>query len=465
MAEVEVTSVQTEISDFSGNRWAGDFHRLRLRLFALLICADAALMAVAFLAANFLRFGRPLESYGITTFALLWPIYLGIGLNSGAYSLAALQRPRRSAAIAAQALLFATAIATFLFFSLKIGDDFSRLVFGVGSLASLLFIVGGRVKFGKLIGARYDWTFRREVLLVDGVEAVQSGTVIVVDAEKEGLRPATDDPAMLERLARTLDRCERVILACPPERREAWSRMLTGANVDVEILAPELDQIGALDLRRYGQGTTLLIGCGPLGLRQRAFKRALDISVSMGALLVLLPLLICIAIAIRLDSPGPVLFRQMRVGRGNRLFQVLKFRTMHRQTSDPDGKCSTEREDPRVTRLGKLLRRTSLDELPQLVNVLKGEMSIVGPRPHALGSTAENDSFWAIDDRYWDRHAIKPGMTGSAQIRGFRGATVTRVDLTNRLHADLEYLDGWSIGRDLAIILGTIRVMVHKNAF
>jgi polysaccharide biosynthesis protein PslA len=92
-------------------------------------------------------------------------------------------------------------------------------------------------------------------------------------------------------------------------------------------------------------------------------------------------------------------------------------------------------------------------------------MSIVGPRPHALGSTAEDDAFWSIEERYWDRHAIKPGLTGLAQVRGFRGATVRRADLSDRLKADLEYLDGWTLGRDLAIVFRTLGVMVHRNAY
>lgn len=443
----------------------GDFQRLRLRLYLLMICADAALMAAAFLLANLLRFGRPLELYGLTTFALLWPIYFGIGLNAGAYSIEALASPRRSVAMAVKALLFAIAIATSLFFSLKIGEDFSRLVFGIGALGALMFVAAGRARIGQAIGRRCGWTFRKEVLLVDGVVAIPCGSEIVVDARREALEPAIDDPVMLDRLGRILDRCERVILACPPERRQSWSRMLAGANVDVEILAPELERIGALGLRRHGGRATLLVGCGPLGLSQRALKRAFDVAVSTGALLLLFPLLGAVAIAIRLESPGPILFRQARMGRGNRLFDVLKFRTMRSEAADRDGSRSASRDDDRITRIGRFLRRTSLDELPQLFNVLKGEMSVVGPRPHALGSTAENDSFWRIDERYWDRHAIKPGMTGLAQVRGFRGATATRSDLTNRLKADLEYLDGWNIGRDVAIIARTIRVMVHDNAY
>jgi lipopolysaccharide/colanic/teichoic acid biosynthesis glycosyltransferase len=126
---------------------------------------------------------------------------------------------------------------------------------------------------------------------------------------------------------------------------------------------------------------------------------------------------------------------------------------------------STSREDPRVTPFGRFIRATSIDELPQLFNVVTGSMSIVGPRPHALGSTAENDLFWAIDTRYFHRHAVKPGITGLAQVRGFRGATERRDDLTNRLHSDLEYLAGWTVWRDLRIIAQTFAVLAHRNAF
>ena len=144
---------------------------------------------------------------------------------------------------------------------------------------------------------------------------------------------------------------------------------------------------------------------------------------------------------------------------------MLKFRTMRSHATDRDGALSTSRRDERVTKVGQFLRSTSLDELPQLFNVLKGEMSIVGPRPHAIECKVADEYFWSIEDHYFDRHGIKPGMTGLAQVRGFRGATWQRSDLTNRLKADLEYVDGWHLGRDLWIIARTLGVMVHPNAF
>jgi lipopolysaccharide/colanic/teichoic acid biosynthesis glycosyltransferase len=302
-------------------------------------------------------------------------------------------------------------------------------------------------------------------LLLDEVATAGDGKQIVIDAAALGLEPAIDDPLMLDRLAQILDACERVIVSCPEERRGAWARVLAGANVEAEMLVPELDAVGAIGLRRHGGHSTLLVGCGPLRLRDRVTKRLFDIGFSGTLLILLLPVFAAIALAIRIESPGPILFRQQRLGRSNRLFSILKFRSMRTELGDESGSRSASRDDDRVTRVGRFLRRTSLDELPQLLNVLAGEMSVVGPRPHPLGCRADDELFWDIDDHYFDRHSIKPGITGLAQVRGFRGATEKKTDVTDRLRADLEYLDGWHIGRDVAIVARTIGVVVHSNAF
>ena len=153
------------------------------------------------------------------------------------------------------------------------------------------------------------------------------------------------------------------------------------------------------------------------------------------------------------------------MGRGNRFFAIIKFRSMQREQQDRSGDRSTARDDRRITRIGRLIRATSIDELPQLINVIRGEMSLVGPRPHALGSQAGDKLFWEVDQRYWQRHTLKPGITGLAQVRGLRGATDLESDLVQRLQSDLEYLDGWTIWRDVAILAATLRVVVHEKAY
>ncbi|MBV8398387.1 MAG: sugar transferase [Acetobacteraceae bacterium] len=185
-------------------------------------------------------------------------------------------------------------------------------------------------------------------------------------------------------------------------------------------------------------------------------KRFLD--VALAALILALfggPMLL-IALAIRLDSPGPALFRQIRIGLNNHEFVMLKFRTMRAQPNESGTIVQASRGDARVTRVGALLRRTSLDELPQLFNVLCGQMSLVGPRPHAPGTRAGGRPFEEVTTRYAARHRVKPGLTGLAQVRGLRGETDTEDKLIWRLESDLEYIENWSLWQDLLILARTL---------
>jgi polysaccharide biosynthesis protein PslA len=241
--------------------------------------------------------------------------------------------------------------------------------------------------------------------------------------------------------------------------------ILKGANVDGEVLDDSVLALGAQGARAAGGHGWLEVSAGPLGLRSRLMKRVLDFAISAAALVVLSPLMLVVTLAILIEDGRPVLFSQRRLGRGNRFFEVLKFRSMTNARSDNDGLQSTLREDDRITGVGRFIRRTSIDELPQLINVLRGDMSLVGPRPHAIGSHAGDKLFWEVDSRYWLRHSLKPGMSGLAQVRGLRGATEQESDLANRLQSDLEYLEGWTIWRDVRIIALTLRVVIHDRAF
>ena len=167
------------------------------------------------------------------------------------------------------------------------------------------------------------------------------------------------------------------------------------------------------------------------------------------------PLMLFIALAIRLDSPGPALFRQKRYGFNNKLIDVFKFRTMYHEQRDENAEQLTRRDDPRVTRLGAFLRKTSLDELPQFLNVLRGEMSIVGPRPHACRAKAGGLLYQEAVEKYDARHRVKPGITGWAQVNGWRGETETVEQIQKRVEHDLAYIENWSVGLDLKIILRT----------
>ncbi len=196
-----------------------------------------------------------------------------------------------------------------------------------------------------------------------------------------------------------------------------------------------------------------------------AVKRGEDLLLTTCALLLAAVPMGLIALAIRLDSPGPVLFRQRRTGLDNQDFEILKFRTMYHHAADPEARVQVRSGDPRVTPVGALLRRTSLDELPQLLNVLRGDMSFVGPRPHAPGTRAGGRQFEEVTPSYPLRHRVKPGLTGLAQVRGWRGETPTEELLLRRVESDLEYIDRWSLWLDLAIVLRTLwAVLAMRNA-
>lgn len=189
---------------------------------------------------------------------------------------------------------------------------------------------------------------------------------------------------------------------------------------------------------------------------QIAFKRALDVIGAGLGLLILSPLLIALALLIRTTSKGPVFFRQKRIGLDNRPFEILKFRSMYTDRCDITGVSQTVRDDPRVTPIGRVMRRTNLDELPQLINVLRGEMSLVGPRPHVPGMLAAGLLYEDLVPGYDKRHLMRPGITGLAQVRGLRGPTIERQPAVDRVISDLTYVRDFTIWLDVKILVRTV---------
>jgi exopolysaccharide biosynthesis polyprenyl glycosylphosphotransferase len=195
-------------------------------------------------------------------------------------------------------------------------------------------------------------------------------------------------------------------------------------------------------------------------------KRIFDVAVAALALLVLAPLFLAVTIAIRLDTPGPIFFRQRRYGFNNDVIEVLKFRSMHHHMADPDAKVVVTRDDPRVTRVGKFMRRTSIDELPQLVNVIAGSLSLVGPRPHAVNAQMQDRPFEHIVDGYFARHRVKPGITGWAQVNGWRGEVDSDMKIRRRVEHDLYYIENWSVLFDAYILaLTPFRLLNAEGAY
>lgn len=201
----------------------------------------------------------------------------------------------------------------------------------------------------------------------------------------------------------------------------------------------------------------------PISGWSSVIKKIEDLILASACIILLSPLLITIAIAIKLDSPGPVLFRQPRLGFNNRRFDIYKFRSMYHEAVPEERVQQATREDPRVTRVGRFIRRTSIDELPQLFNVLQGSMSLVGPRPHALSHNAE---FSEQVRGYFARHKVKPGITGWAQVHGFRGETDTIDKIRSRVEHDVYYAENWSLLLDIRILVMTgLVVLFQKSAY
>jgi len=212
-------------------------------------------------------------------------------------------------------------------------------------------------------------------------------------------------------------------------------------------------------------GETILTA--PVLLQPQLRLRKLVFDYVLGALLLIvffIPMA-CIAVAIKLESPGPVFFRQPRIGLNNERFQVWKFRTMVHTEADLNGKCLTLRNDPRITGVGLWLRRWSIDEVPQLFNVMVGEMSLVGPRPHPIEANVGGRLYRDIVAGYDDRHCVKPGMTGWAQVNGWRGETISVHQIEQRVAYDMDYIRNWSLLLDLKIILRTIGCVSGKEVF
>ncbi len=439
---------------------------IRLILYAELCLLDLAVIggtpALISLAFTLVGLGR----YDLVPVASLLPIYAIVAVNSGAYSLEVLRRSGEGARRAITSFVTAVLAILLLSFFLKSSEEISRLSIGASAVAVVLALGLARIAFGRHVRHLTGGQLINELVIVDGgAPPDQTGGAQVIDARQLDLRPNLKDPEMLHRFGALAKSFDRILIASVPERQPQWALLLKGADIDGDILMEEANAVGAIGLATFNGQETMQVSRKPLNLPDRIKKRLLDLSITVPLLIVLLPLLVLVAIGVKLDSPGPILFKQDRVGRGNRLFKVLKFRSMRTESSDARGARSASRDDDRITRLGRFIRATSIDELPQLFNVLIGDMSLVGPRPHALGSLAGERLFWEVDQTYWHRHQLKPGITGLAQIRGHRGATLQMSDLTDRLQADMEYVQGWDIWRDISILFNTFRVVVHKNAF
>jgi exopolysaccharide biosynthesis polyprenyl glycosylphosphotransferase len=401
---------------------------------------------------------------------LLLPLYMLAAIVLHAYEMQTLRRLSRALLSAFLALCISTAISMGLVFALKISETMSRAETGTTLMLLLFLLIATRIiGYGLLRRLLNSVIEQRVIIITDGVgidPPVDDPMISTLNVRKRDITPQLSDPKFFDRMIGRLARdSDRIVMSfSDPEERRQWTQAmrLSGCNAEV---AADIGEMQPIALSHWGSLPTLVISRGPLNAGERMVKRSFDVVMTSLMLVVFAPIIGIFALLVKMDSKGPAFFVQERVGRDNRPYRCFKLRTMRTDLLDLSGNVSTARDDPRVTRLGQFLRRSSIDELPQLFNVLNGDMSLVGPRPHALGSRAEGALFWELEPDYWGRHSMKPGVTGLAQVRGFRGTTHRREDLEQRVASDLEYINGWSLWLDIKIMLMTVRVVVHPNAY
>jgi Undecaprenyl-phosphate glucose phosphotransferase len=392
--------------------------------------------------------------------------------RSELYRLQGLLQRRRDYPWVAASWLWAVLVVSVVLFLLKRGADVSRGSVISFSVLGSVMLLSWRAAFKHWLRHAIDRGAihgRRIVMLGTDEElaAVRHGDLMSLcglDEMGRVLLPPgdCDDQGQLqmEAVTQTLEHArktsaEEIILALPWANKaqlEFLRERLRLTPLPVRLL-PDRSVQSILNYRTWRTQQVLLIEIqrAPLSAPERIAKRAIDVFIAVFALACLLPLMFLIASAIRLGSRGPAVFRQRRKGFNGQEFMIYKFRTM---TVMEDGHeiIQARRSDTRVTRLGRLLRQTSIDELPQLFNVLRGDMSLVGPRPHAV---AHDNEYSEVIANYAFRHHVKPGITGWAQVNGFRGATPQLEQMANRVELDLWYINNWTIGLDLQILLRT----------
>ena len=352
---------------------------------------------------------------------------------------------------------FIYAIVSLFLFRICAGWLLQR--FSLGHLQPRKVVIVGAGEFAREVARRAledtdaRWQVAAYVRTNGASEALESGTTPLVTLQ-----------AMDEMIARPDTDVDEVWIAMTDEEsqhRQEVIHLLQGSCLTVRYI-PDLSVMALINQvpSEVAGMTAIDLNATPLSGANQIIKTLFDKLFAAAALLGLSPLLLLVAIAVKLDSPGPVYYRQKRHGWDRRVIEILKFRTMVRDSGEFR---QASREDPRVTRLGRWLRRYSIDELPQFYNVLRGDMSVVGPRPHPVSL---NDSYTDRIHVYMQRHRVRPGITGWAQVNGLRGETETLAQMQARIDYDLHYIQHWSMWLDVKIILLTmLRGWTGHNAF
>lgn len=404
---------------------------------------------------------------------------------SGQYRWHAFRRQLTQPAPTFGAVIFAFGVLLLIGFAFKVTDLFSRLWVGLWFGSVMAYVLISRALLAWYLSTRRRRGLMTRQAFIFGAGknayAVLDHIRTYDDLGVDVVAFVDDDEALIGTSYRgipvigptvALGYLKRggpdlAILAFPRSWQDKINRVikrLSGWAVDV-YMAPDL-----VDLH-YADSAVVRVGGMPmLSLRDRPIsewsavvKRIEDLCLAIPALILLSPLLALVAFAIKLESKGSVFFVQERYGFNNNLIKVYKFRSMYTDMTDHDCERQTTKHDPRITRVGRFIRKTSIDELPQLFNVVLGNMSVIGPRPHAVGTKSEGRLLEEVVEEYASRHRVKPGITGWAQCNGWRGETDTRQKIEKRVEHDLYYIENWSVMLDVVIIFKTALSMLGKN--
>ena len=376
------------------------------------------------------------------------------------------------------AILAAFALVLFQLFALHVSGEYSRGWLALWFILTFAGIVAGRACSRSYLRKwLYQGRINRRIALfgsktmVDGL----AQSLSQMEAESVVVARFIVDPqiAMSEHWQSELrslfdigqsSQCDQIVIAVPMTESALINnavRSLAALPIDVLLVTDIPAAVATLGYTEFAGLPAFKLHKAPLTENQWVLKAAFDTVTAAVMLIVFFPLLLAIAAAIKYDSRGPIFFKQRRNGYNHRIFRVYKFRTMT-VLEDGDQVRQATADDDRVTRVGRFLRRTSLDELPQLLNVLKGDMSLVGPRPHALAHNEYYSKLWA---EYALRHRVKPGITGLAQAGGYRGETSDPEEMRKRAELDVEYARNWSLWGDVKIMLRTVAVLYGQKAY
>ncbi len=419
--------------------------------------------------------------------ALAFPMLMQI---SGSYTMRSLLAPlaRFSSLVTCWSLIFAV-ISVSIFFT-KPAESYSRLWLGIWFFGGALGLLATRYGLSILVKRwNRNGQLNRHAVLVGGGEPAQRLFLALNDSDEtdvtlvgifddrgddrspithSGLPKLGNVTQLIDFVRRA--RVDLLLITLPVMAEERLLQVLKRLwilPVDIRLCAQ--NQQLRYRPRAYsyiGNVPFLDVFDKPLGEWGAILKLIEDKIIATLALVLLSPLMAIVAIAVKLESKGPVFFKQKRFGFNNELIEVYKFRSMFHEKTDFNAEKLTTKNDPRVTRVGKFIRRTSLDELPQLLNVLIGNLSLVGPRPHATQAKAADQLYNDVVDGYFARHRVKPGITGWAQVNGWRGETDTTEKLERRVEHDLYYIENWSLALDLYILFKTpLALLNSENAY